>query len=209
MLYPSKNLTGLLLFCIGTIALQACHDETVSSGNYFPLSTRTLQYQDYFNQSDDDPYFQVPTLRPVEIAQEMNFDKREYRLISNLLTGQRIVRKQGNRYFARNQKYDGTFDNEYLFLDSSLPEGSTWTEDMEGGAYYKIQFTIREKDASPEVFGKVFNNVIIVEETILRKGEISALTGYRYYQRDVGEVFSYTHYPYSGVYANVTSVLIK
>jgi len=189
-----------------------CDDENESiSGDYYPLNDRTERYQEYIYSWTDDAIIDHPWgTTTVEIASSTKVDGKDYKVVSHSLGFQRLLRKESCRYFARDQVYAGGpyDDNEYMFLDVSLPVGSTWTIDQPNMGR-SVVFTIKEKNTSIEEFDRTFNDVIVVQEETYRGVEEVPLTSYRYYQKDVGEVYNYLPYPLSLRYGDIASILLR
>jgi hypothetical protein len=209
----TKNSLAFLVLFITMLLLNGCDDETESiSGDYYPLNDRTERYQEYISFFDgvglafgDEP----SDTTTVEITSSVKVDGRDYKVVSHSRAFQRLIRREGCRYFARDEAFTGgPYGDEYLFLDASLPVGSTWTIDQPTIGR-NVEFTIKEKNTSIEVFDRSFNDVIIVQEDTYRGFEDVPLTIYRYYQKDVGEVYNYLPYPLSLIYADAQSVLMK
>jgi hypothetical protein len=192
--------------------LSGCDDDNESiSGDYYPLNNRTERYQEYISYSTFDGIFvDLWDTTTVEIASSTKVDGKDYKVVSHSIGFQRLLRKESCRYFARDQVYAGGpyDDNEYMFLDVSLPVGSTWTIDQPNMGR-SIVFTIKEKNTSIEEFDRTFNDVIVVQEDIYRVGDDSPFTCYRYYQKNVGEVYNYLPSPFSLRYGDIASILLK
>ena len=214
MSHFKKNTPAFLALFITMLLLNGCDDETESiSGDYYPLNDRTERYQEYISYSVDDGFGDEPwDTTTVEITSTTKVDGKDYKVVSHSIGFQRLIRKESCKYFARDQVYpgdpSGAYDDEYMFLDASLPVGSTWTIEQPNMGR-RIVFTIKEINTSIEEFDRTFNDVIIVQEDTYRGLEDVPLTSYRYYQKDVGEVYNYLPYPLSLRYADIASVLLK
>ena len=209
-----KNSPAFLVLFITMLLLNGCDDETESiSGDYYPLNDRTERYLEYISSFDgvefgfgDEPW----DTTTVEITSSKKVDGRDYKVVSHSRAYQRLIRNEGCRYFARDEAFNGgPYGDEYMFLDASLPVGSTWTIDQPKSVRNRVEFTIKEKNTSVEVFDHTFNDVIIVQEDTYRLGEDVPFTSYRYYQKDVGEVYNYLPAPFSLLYVDAASVLMK
>jgi hypothetical protein len=98
--------------------------------------------------------------------------------------------------------------DEFVLLDPTLPEGSSWVASDSQHIFPVTEFTIKKKDVSVSLFGKTYNDVIIVEE-LYEWGDNNKLKGLRYYQRNKGEIYAELPYPLSGYYADILSVLVE
>jgi hypothetical protein len=207
-----KNALAFVALFITIFLLSGCDDDNESiSGDYYPLNDRTERYQEYIYSWTDNAIIDQPWgTTTVEIASSTKVDGKDYKVVSHSIGFQRLLRKENCRYFARDQVYAGGpyDDNEYMFLDVSLPVGSTWTIEQPNMGR-RVVFTIKEKNTSIEEFDRTFHDVIVVQEDTYRGIEEVPLTSYRSYQKDVGEVYNYLPYPLSLRYGDIASILLK
>ena len=106
----------------------------------------------------------------------------------------KMVRRDDSRYYARNTWKE----EEHLFLDTSLPVGSSWVGYQ--NEYYRLTYTIKLKNDSRVIGGKSYKNIIVVEEAYCwtvgdECDPNSSQIVDHYFAPGAGEVYS--HRPYN------------
>lgn len=115
---------------------------------------------------------------------------------------QGIRKENGNYYSLSFNAYNR--QSEYVFLKDGLPVGSSW-EELSRDGHYKHVFTITARLSEKAIRGKVYRDVIEVQEEELVKGAdgqfVSPSTIKHCYAKNIGEVYAfYPMYSY-GTYS--------
>jgi hypothetical protein len=126
-------------------------------------------------------------------------------------TGQidKLVRTEGDRYYGRNHELYTGFSEEYLFLDTGVPEGQSWSHIKNNGVDI-TEYVVEEKNAT-QVFNDVTYRGVIelkVNYYYVDGGERHYRFSTRhYYAPGVGEIYAYYPYP-SRTYSNLNISLL-
>ena len=124
----------------------------------------------------------------------------------------KLVRKEDSKYYGRHHEFYGSFSKEYLFLDTSLPVGGSWTHIKDEGTVSKTEYIIREKEIARVVNGKNYSDVIEVLVNYYSKdaeGEKLWLSATHYYGKNVGLIYSALPPIINNTYVDTETVLIS
>jgi len=181
---------------------------TPSSTEYFPRTANSFWLYNVDNsQTDTLKMFVDPTM-PAFVAAGQTFTT--FTLTDGAVadTTEKYRRTStGNYYYYTDFGYILNFDNslyaETLMLKDNAPAGTTWTSPAfagtQSGSPYviRIRYVIAQKDATINVNGVDYPNVIVVNESLeLLNGStwqnIASQTGslVNYYARDIGRIQS-------------------
>ncbi len=146
------------------------------------------------------------------IEKDTVVDGKKYALLAEAggYHRQGIRKENGNYYCLSFNAYDQ--QSEYVFLKDNQPVGSRW-EKMSRHGYYKHVFTITARIPEKMVRGKVYRDVIEVQEERFFKeidGQFSARRPVRHcYAREVGEVYAYYPVYAFGTYSDQELELLE
>ena len=196
-------------------------DDPEPRQDYFPLTKRSQHFQEHFLLPNFDPSPGSPIvydtamgqLASVTFREDTVIGGRKYTIASSSAPRARawlFVRKRGQVVLARTiNTYNRAYvSDEFVLLDPTLPEGSSWVARDSQNLFPVTEFIIKKKDASVSLFGMTYNDVIIVEE-LYEWGDNTKRRGLRYYQRNKGEIYSELPSHLSGYYADILSVLVE
>jgi hypothetical protein len=177
--------------------------------DYFPLSDNfQLSYlkENFFEHdekvwSSDTVTFTVSGDTLVEGLVYKKMDNNAFAMVD------KIVRKEGSRYFGRNHELYGGFSHEYMFLDVNAPVDSSWVYIKDNGNT-KTEYVVKAVNATHTVNGIEYKDVIKLDVNYYKNNADGInfklwLSSTHYYANGIGEI--YAHYPpsLSGMYNNV------
>jgi hypothetical protein len=196
-----KRATLLILIAALLAGVTACdHDPAAPKADYFPTGARSSWR--YFNTfiGSESMVYAVDT-STYAIEQDTIVDGKQYALLT-LTDGWDIpyqwgIRKvNGNYYSLQLGLYRRP--KERLFLKDNLPAGSSWEEPSEDGQS-KIVYTITGRPAEKRIGGKVYRDVIEVQEESLIRGAGDQFVRHylvkHCYAKNVGRIYAYYPYP--------------
>lgn len=178
----------------------ACgHEPVAAKADYFPTAARTRwRYLDTFIM--ESKAYGADTSSYV-IENDTTVDGKRYALLTLILDwGQRYqwgIRKENGNYYSLQL---GLYrrPRERLFLKDNLPAGSRWEEPSEDGQS-KTVYTITARPAEKRIRGKVYRDVIEVQEETLVKGADDQFVRHylvkHCYAGNVGRIYAYYPYP--------------
>lgn len=125
---------------------------------------------------------------------------------------EKIVRKEGFRYFGRNHELYGGFSHEYMFLDTKVPADSSWVYIKDNGNT-KTEYVVKEVNASYTVNGIEYKDVIKLDVNYYNNYGDGVnfelwLSSKHYYANGIGEIYAYYPPNLSGTYNNVRISLL-
>lgn len=196
----------ILGVAIAALALiSGCDDENspavAAEGDYFPAHPASRRFlREQFTHPDLSYRYYYDTIRIAASPDTLMAGTLYHRLTfysfwesaSGIIESSdtyRYFRKEGSRYLTPSP----TADNEEVFLDTSLPVGSSWTyESADGDLIGK--YTIKAVHATKQFNGVMYNDVIEVEfqshyrnnDGVYRLLHVQN----RCFAKDVGEVYS-------------------
>jgi hypothetical protein len=200
-----------------TLTFSSCEHEHVKSGeSFFPLEdgfTWTYQRWQIINVGDNGIDRSVLDTITLTVAGDTLIDGQKYKNItSNNFSPEKAVRQEGTKYFGRHHELYGTWSKEYMFLDTSVPVGGTWTHIKEDEYISKTVYEVKAVNSSREIGGKQYTDLIEVEASYYYKEleeEKLWLRAIHYYSKDGGEIYNYYPYPASGRFSDVEAILIS
>ena len=205
--------TSLLVITI-LAAFGSCKYDSIQlpKGNYFPLENNTewvYQRKLGYNEADSS-IWSMDTLSN-KVGGDTLVGGKMYKIILGADDNiEKVIRVDGNQYFGRRHELYGSFANEYMFLDTDKPVGSSWIY-FKDDSTRQTEYIIKAKNSKHIISGKVFEYVIELEVNYYYK-ELDRfkywLTTKHYYAKDVGEIYTFYPYPVSGFYSNSSLFLI-
>jgi hypothetical protein len=202
-----KSITHALLVLAAIVSMTACEIESViRKADYFPThhQAKWRYVETVFSGVDSTVFFKDTST--YQIGKDTVVDGKTYTLLTR--SGgysKRGIRKEGRRYYCLD--FSNPFlGGEHLFLNDNLPVGSTWEVVSLAGNYKNI-FTITAKIPEKRIRGKVYREVIEVQEKRLYRDRGDSGQFYphylieHHYANNVGEVYAYypsTSYIYYG-----------
>lgn len=173
--------------------LSSCQDENYrvlpENGNYFPTTkgSRWTYEQKYPCEWPNEASTCSSTRESVAEGEELPWDDSFEPYVSATASFQ-FVKVSGSEYFGY-----GYYVLQYKFLDDNLPKGSQW---IYGGAdtdILKDVFEITEVNATKEVHGVSYPDVIVVKNTYMSRRNSddfeTVSTTSRWYAKGVGEIY--------------------
>ena len=193
-LFKPKVMKITLCIILLTTILLSCDDEPniqlPTRGNYFPTSRGS--HWTYENTYTCDPPNEslicTSTSESRAEGEELPWDQ-SYEPFTSATSGFQFVKIIGHEYFSY-----AYYVPEYKFLDNALPVGGKWTNPM-ASDNYKEEFEILEINASKDVHGVTYHDVIVVRSKHMWRMNtndafepITETT--RWFARDIGEIYS-------------------
>jgi hypothetical protein len=199
---------------ISALQFVSCDNDVQQSfRDYLPLHDgETKLYDVYLAEEKEDLSGNRFVQRKVSTLHDTLIDGVSYKLVKDSFGPLRAVRRNGSAYMQRVwEQNELAFLPEAKILDIAAPLGSKWPYDPHNG-YSKATYTIRAKGISKTFLNKTFDDLIVVE----RQSYISNyqggwdlwVTSWSYYAPGVGEVYSFTPYPLSYTYADLSALLV-
>jgi hypothetical protein len=204
------------VFAIAILAfLTSCSDENVGTQeSFFPLENNsTWAYQHWMIMHDENATRSIIDTLELHVAGDTIVEGISYKMISRKDgTIDKLVRREGRRYFGRHHELYGTFTKEYLFLDTSVPIGGSWSHVKTDAYITRTEYIITGKNTHRDIGGKKYTDVIEVKVNYYYtelEQEVLWLTAIHYYSKDGGEIYNYYPYPVSNLYADSESILLS
>jgi len=191
--------------------LYSCHYSEIPlepEQDFFPLSEKAKTvYKKEFISTADESVWATDTVT-LSVSGDTLIDGLTYKKIINeygLL--EKVVRREGGKYFGRNHEMYGGFTMEYLFLDVNVPANGMWDHIKEEGMT-KTEYVVKEVKSNQVINGIEYKNVTKIEVNYYNKYNdginfelnYSAL---HYYADGVGEIYTYYPYPASGMFCDL------
>ncbi len=205
------------LFVSIALAIASCDESEPriisDSGNFFPLEDgRQWTYQRKLISTGEDGMVWVLDTLELKINGDTLVDGQRYKkIVTDEGEIQKIVRNEGSKYFGRNHDLYLGYSHEYMYLDTALPVGSSWSYLKDGGAT-KTEYIITAKNSTQVFFDKVYTEVIEVEAVYY---DLTTPTSYsvrystkHFYAKGVGEIYYFYPYPASFFYADLAGFIM-
>jgi len=174
--------------------LAACTDSNTEpwiGGDYFPMQPGATWQYVYESNCDTQPCDSYITNWFTFTAEDSVFDGKRYTVLRNTQDISAIVRKEGTRYY----RWDMYTNREYLFLDTALPEGSSWIESED--QYWKTEYTAGKPLPWLMVKKKRYSDIVVVKRTNTYADDDYSfrVEETKYYARGIGEVYTEQEWP--------------
>ena len=177
-----------IVLILTTVFLSCDETETdYKKPDYFPLNDQSKwEYQWEYKCDCPEEYvaFDAPT---IWIAGDSIIQGVIYSKIENEYGLLKLVRREGSKYYEFN-----LYNMESLFLDTSLPEGSSWTIDTDD--FWHSEYIIQRPVQKMTVNSITYYDIIVVENRttygIVTSDEYS-VSYFHYYAKDIGEILVY------------------
>jgi hypothetical protein len=208
------NSINAVLFATCLAFVCSCADESLDpiDDSYFPLRENSeWVYQRSLSLGNEDLPNLLDTLVFRVHGDTVIGGKSYKRIMDQDGLVEKIVRKEGTRYYGRSHELYSGFSEEYMFLDSGKPEGSSWTYLKDGGR--KTEYVIKARNMRHNIFGTQYDGVIEVEVNYYLETSPGIytywLTSQHYYANGSGEIYNHYPYPVSGFYADSHASLMQ
>lgn len=184
------------------------------SDNFLPLEDgRQWTYQRKLISTGEDGMVWVLDTLELKINGDTLVEGHRYKKIVNDKDEiQKIVRNEGSKYFGRNHDLYLGYSHEYIYFDTELPVGSSWSYLKDDGAT-KTEYTIKAKKSTQVFFDKIYTQVIEVQATYYDMIEPTfysvRYSTKHYYAKGVGEIYYFYPYPASLFYADLAGFIIN
>jgi hypothetical protein len=209
----NKTKWSLAFFALLLIQLMvSCETHSIlpeTPKDYFPLSDNF--HVNYLKENifggENETVWASDTVTLTVLADTLVEGLSYKRVINDYGFLDKIVRKEGSRYFGRNHEFYGGFSHEYMFLDTKAPVDSSWVYIKDNGNT-KTEYVIREVNANHTINGVEYKDVIKLDVNYYnnRADGINfelGLSSKHYYANGIGEIYAY-YPPYlSGMYNSV------
>jgi hypothetical protein len=150
-------------------ALLSCESQEPGvkvTGDYFPLEEgRKWTYLSKTNAQGTT----ISEELTLHIKGDTTFDGKTYKKFINehgML--EKVVRKEGSKYFGRNHEMYGGFTHEFMFLDTDAPINTGW-EYLKFDGLFKTVYRITDVVASETINGVSYENVLKLEAKYYNK----------------------------------------
>src|SRR5690349_2905245 len=143
----------------------SCEDNQIipEEENYFPLESHSQwDYQRWWIWPQTEKTI-MDTIQ-LRVSGDTLVDGLSYKIIAGedgIID--KLIRRDNSKYYGRHHEFYGSFSKEYLFLDTSLPVGGSWTHIKDDGYVTKTEYIIKAKDSGRNIGGKTYSDVIEVE----------------------------------------------
>jgi hypothetical protein len=183
------------------IALVSCHDPGISpnpaaiDGDFFPLKDgKQWQYQYAYFTTDKDSTEVSSESKLITIGGDITIDDKVYKQFvdgdGNLL---KLVRQEGTRFYGRKHELYG-ITHEYLFLDTSIPVGGSWSYIKDGGLS-KTEYIVKAVHETHKINNNTFRNVLEIEVNYYELDENQNMTfkftASHFYTDGMGETYAF------------------
>jgi hypothetical protein len=177
--------------------------------DYFPLSDNFhLNYlkENFFERENETVWFSDTVT--LTVSGDTLVEGLAYkRVINDFGFLDKIVRKEGSRYFGRNHELYGGFSHEYMFLDVKAPLDSSWVY-LKNNGNMKTEYVVTAVNANHTVNGIEYKDVIKLDVNyyINYTDGINFelwLSSKHYYANGIGEIYAYYPPNLSGMYNSV------
>ena len=177
--------------------------------NYFPLSDNfQLNYlkENFFDGENEAVWFSDTVT--FTVSGDTLVEGLAYkRVINDFGFLDKIVRKEGSRYFGRNHELYGGFSHEYMFLDVKAPLDSSWVY-LKNNGNMKTEYVVTAVNANHTVNGIEYKDVIKLDVNYYTNYTDGVnfelwLSSKHYYANGIGEIYAYYPPNLSGMYNNV------
>lgn len=196
------NLSFGLFVLFAVQILFSCEDHTLSPENpadYFPLSDNTvLNYlKKNISTEDNATVWSTDTVTFTVLGDSLIEGITYKKILNKYGFLEKVIRKEGSKYFGRHHELYGNFTQEYMFLDTDVPVDGSW-EHIKNEGMTKTEYVVKAVDARHSINDVEYTNVIKIEVNYYDKYtdgvnfELRFSTAH-YYADGVGEI--YTYYP--------------
>ena len=193
-------------------AVSACDNEPTPKADYFPTRPNaTWHYANTALGNGGSEVWGGDTIT-FRIGRDTLVDGKKYVLLADARGRYKwgIRKENGNCYMLPFEEFNRY--TERVFLKDNLPVGSSW-EEVSPDGYYKYAYTITARLPEKTIRGKVYRDVMEVEEERFFKGyggEYNSPGKIQHiYARNVGEIYAY-YPPYAfGTYATQKLELLE
>jgi hypothetical protein len=176
--------------------------------DYFPLSqtAKTVYKKEFIFSSNE--IIWTPDTVTLSVSRDTLIDGLTYkRIVNEYGMLEKVVRREGDKYFGRNHEAYGGFSKEYLFLDVSVPTGGTW-EHIKDEGFNKTEYVVKETNATQLVNGVEYKDVIKIDVNYYSKYldgvNFSLLySAQHFYANGFGEIYAYYPAPVSGMFCDL------
>jgi hypothetical protein len=207
--------TILPLISVVTLTLaSSCDDNNLrkEEASYFPLENHSQWKYERFWMLTEDEKIVMDTME-LHVAGDTLVEGLSYKIILNGDGSiEKLIRRDNAKYYGRHHEFYGSFSKEYLFLDTSLPVGGSWTHVKDEVNLSKTEYIIKEKNSAKIIGEKTYTDVIVVEVNYYQKdlnGERLWMTATHYYSKNVGLIFSALPPIINNTYVDTQTVLIS
>jgi len=202
----------LTILSVLLIGVANCEEANtgVRETDYFPVTEGSVWRYRWAQYATMDASLLAEDTVVLYAAGDTLLDNKNYTKIVDK-TGQldKLVRIEGGRYYGRNYGLYTGFSEEYLFLDSRVPEGQSWSHVKDNGVDI-TEYVVEEKNAT-----RIFNDVTYHDVIELKVNYYYMDGGERHYRFStrhdyapgMGEVYAYYPYP-SRTYSNLNISLL-
>jgi hypothetical protein len=202
---------------VSTVLLQSCENHSVSPSippDYFPLTEgiELNYYQENISTADPLEIWGKDTVL-VKISKDTIIGGIQYKsVLNNFGRLEKFVRREGSQYFGRQHEFYGMFTPEYMFLDTAVPVGGSWSHIKDEG-HSKTEYVVKAKNSTHIINGVEYKDVIELDVNYYNDYEDGVTmkllyTAKHFYANGVGEIFTYYPYPASGMFSNVSYSLL-
>lgn len=177
-----------------------CEEAAVSADepSYFPLfSGATWQYYRAHYYTTDSSLMSADTIVQYADGDTLLDNKRYTKIVDNAGNISKLVRIEGSRYFGRNHELYTGFSDEYLFLDSDVPETQSW-EHIKNDGVNITAYVVNRKNATQIFHGVTYHDVIEMKVNyyyIDNGARHYRFSTWHHYAKGVGEIYAYYPYP--------------
>jgi hypothetical protein len=107
----------------------------------------------------------------------------------------KVVRKEGTKYFGRNHELYGGFSKEFMFLDTNLPANASW-EHIKDEGRSMTEYVVMAVNSKQVINGVEYENVIQLDVNYYTKAEGETTWHFSQsarhsYAAGIGEIYAY------------------
>lgn len=187
----------LTSFFLGSCDEDPSGTDPVVDGNFFPLDEgKQWSYQyAYFTLGKDSVESSSESLT-ITIEGDSTIDGKTYKMFvdqdGDLM---KLARQEGTKFYGRRHELYG-ITHEYMFLDTSVPVGGSWSYLKDGG-YSKTEYIVKAHHEVHRINNVAFMNVLELEVNYYTKNDAGEMvlmySAQHFYTDGLGE--SYAFYP--------------
>lgn len=176
-------------------------DQFDPKDDFFPM-TENKQWEYVHTYLDEDSSLTFSEILTLKIDEDTVIDDKTYKqFVDEKGIVVKVARREGSQYFGRNHELYGGFSHEYMFLDTAVEIGGSWSY-LKNEGNTKTEYIVKELHDLYTVSGVEFKNVLEIETNYyeLKDDEfIFTLSSKHFYAKGLGEVYSfYPGIPFGG-----------
>lgn len=201
---------------ISLTILYACNESDTPgpavAGEFFPLTDgKEWQYNYAYFTTEKDSSEISSEIKTVTIDGDTTIENKNYKKFvdenGNLV---KVVRREGTRFYGRKHELYG-ITHEYLFLDTSVPVGGTWSY-LKDGDFSKTEYVVKAVHEILSIGNTTFRNVLEIEVNYYQKNDAGVMefkfSAKHLYTDGMGETYAFYPEQANDIFADLNILLV-